>query len=110
MATVKSFAQVDTIGSGKFTVNVALSVSGVPQPVLYTNVTVVLPPHEAGTPWLLLVNTPLQPPLALAVANQFVKAVSIAPCVWHEDNVRLDGIVSVGVDPTAGTVKVALVV
>jgi hypothetical protein len=45
------------------------------------NVTVVEPPQAAGAPVLLLVKTALQPPVKLAVANQFVKAVLTAACV-----------------------------
>jgi hypothetical protein len=41
-------------------------------------VTVVEPPQAKGAPVLSLVNTPLQPPLAEAVANQVEKAVLIA--------------------------------
>jgi hypothetical protein len=41
-------------------------------------VTVVEPPQAEGAPVLLFVNTPLQPPLAVAEANQVAKAVFTA--------------------------------
>jgi hypothetical protein len=47
------------------------------------NVTVVEPPQAEGAPVLLLVKTPSQPPVPLAVANQVVKAASTAACVWQ---------------------------
>jgi hypothetical protein len=55
---------------------------------------------------LLFVNTPLQPPLALAVANQVAKAVFTAAWVWHAAVVVFTGQVSTTVG-AAGTVKVA---
>jgi hypothetical protein len=55
---------------------------------------------------LLFVRAPLQPPLALAVANQVAKAVLTAACVWHAAAVVLVGHVSTTVG-AAGTVKVA---
>ena len=60
----------DTTGAG-VTVNVAeqVDVNG-SQVLVYVNVTVVEPPQADGAPVLLFVNTPLQPPLADAVANQ----------------------------------------
>ncbi len=64
------------------------------------------PPHAAGAPVLLSVNTPLQPPLADAVASQFAKAVFTAACVWHAGAVVLVGHVNT-TDGEAGTVKVA---
>jgi hypothetical protein len=69
-------------------------------------VTVVLPPQALGAPVLLFVRTPLQPPLALAVASQVAKAVFIAACVWQAAAVVLVGQVSTtgGAD---ATVKVA---
>ena len=45
----------------------------------------VEPPQADGAPMLLLVKTPLQPPLALAVASQVAKAVLMAACVWQAD-------------------------
>ena len=56
---------------------------------------------------LLLLNAPLHPPLALAVANQAVKAASTADCVWHDATVVLVGHV-IDTAGGAGTVKVAL--
>ena len=64
------------------------------------------PPQAAGAPVLLLVNAPLQPPLADAVANQVAKAVFTAACVWQAAAVVLVGQVSTTVG-AAGTVKVA---
>ena len=53
--------------------------------------TVVAPPHIGGTPVLLLVKTPLQPPDAEAVASQFANAVLTSICVWQAAVVRLEG-------------------
>ena len=60
----------DTTG-GAVTVNVAwqVVVNGAHM-LVYVNVTVVEPPQADGAPVLSLVKTPLQPPLADAVANQ----------------------------------------
>ena len=69
-------------------------------------VTVVEPPQAAGAPVLLLVKTPLQPPLADAVANQVAKAVLMAACDWQAATVVFVGQVSTTVG-AAGTVKVA---
>jgi hypothetical protein len=66
----------------------------------------VLPPQALGAPVLLFVRTPLQPPLALAVASQVAKAVFIAACVWQAAAVVLVGQVSTTVGAEA-TVKVA---
>ena len=55
---------------------------------------------------MLFVKTPLQPPDALAVASQAVKAASTAACVWQAATVVLVGQVKVTVG-AAGTVKVA---
>ena len=58
------------------------------------NVIVAEPPHAAGAPLLglsellLLLNTGLQPPLTLAVANHALYATSIALCDWHEPTVK----------------------
>ena len=69
-------------------------------------VTVVEPPQAAGAPVLLLVRTPLQPPLALAVASQVAKAAFTAACVWQAAVVVFVGQVSTTVGGVA-TVKVA---
>ena len=66
----------------------------------------VEPPAAEGAPVLLLVKTPLQPPLADAVANQVEKAVLIAACVWPNGSVWGCGQVRLTVG-AAGTVKVA---
>ena len=70
------------------------------------NVTVVEPPQKEGAPVLLFVKTPLQPPLALAVASQVVKAELTATCVWHAAEVVFTAQVSTKVG-AAATVKVA---
>jgi hypothetical protein len=69
-------------------------------------VTVVEPPQALGAPVLLFVKVPLQPPLALTVANQVAKAVFTAACVWQAAVVVFTGQVSTTVG-AAGTVKVA---
>ena len=69
-------------------------------------VTVVEPPQALGAPVLLLVKTPLQPPLAEAVASHVAKAASTAAWVWQENTVVFVGHVKVTVG-AAGTVKVA---
>ena len=66
------------------------------------------PPHAAGAPVLLLVNTPLQPPLADAVASQFAKAVFTAACVWHAGAVVLVGQVNTTDGEATVTVKLLL--
>jgi hypothetical protein len=68
-------------------------------------VTVVLPPQADGAPVLLFVKTPLQPPLALAVANHVAKAVFTAACVWQAAVVVFVGQVSTTGDEA--TVNVA---
>ena len=73
---------------------------------VYVKVTVVEPPQAEGAPTLLLVKTPLQPPLADAVANQVEKAVLIAACDWQAAAVVFVGQVRLTVG-AAGTVKVA---
>lgn len=55
----------------------------------------VEPPQAGGAPALLLVNTPLQPPVPEAVANQSVKAVFTAAWVWQDAAVVLAGQVSI---------------
>ena len=70
-------------------------------------VTVVEPPQAKGAPVLLLVNTPLQPPLADAVANQVENAALTDACVWQPATVVVVGQVRLTVG-AAGTVKVAV--
>lgn len=74
--------QVSTTVGAADTVNVAwqVVVNGA-HVLVYVNVTVVEPPQADGAPELLLVNTPLQPPLAVAVANHVAKALFTAACV-----------------------------
>jgi hypothetical protein len=72
-------------------------------------VTVVEPPQADGAPVLLLVKTPLQPPLAEAVASQVAKAEFTAACVWQAATVVLIGQVSTTVGGAA-TVNVACAV
>jgi hypothetical protein len=70
-----------TVGAAG-TVNVAeqVVVRGA-QVLVYVKTTVVEPPQANGAPVLLLVKTPLQPPVAEAVASQFANAVLTAACV-----------------------------
>ena len=58
---------------------------------------------------MLLVKTPLQPPLADAVANHVAKAASTADCVWQAAVVVFTGQVSTTVGG-AETAKVACAV
>ena len=58
------------------------------------------PPQAKGAPILSLLNTPLQPPLAVAVANQLVKAVLIAACDWQAAVLVLIGQVTEGAGTT----------
>jgi hypothetical protein len=68
--TVTGAGQVSVTVGGAATVKVAwqVVVRGA-QVLVYVNVTVVDPPQADGAPVLLLVSTPLQPPLAEAVAS-----------------------------------------
>ena len=66
----------------------------------------VEPPQAEGAPVLLLVKTPLQPPLADAEANQVAKAVLIAAWDWQDAAVVFVGQVS-NTGGAAATVKVA---
>lgn len=74
--------QIILTGGGAATVKVAwqVVVNGA-QVLVYKKVTVVDPPQAAGAPVLLLVKTPLQPPVPLAVASQVEKAIFTAACV-----------------------------
>jgi hypothetical protein len=104
---IRGFGQV-SVGVGAFeTVKVAwqVVVVGV-QELVYVKVTVVDPPQADGAPVLLLVKTPLQPPLALTVANQVEKAIFTAACVWQAAAVVFVGQVKTTVG-AAGTVNVA---
>jgi hypothetical protein len=67
---------------------------------------VVEPPQADGAPVLLLVNTPVQPPVAVAVANHVAKALFTDACDWHAAVVVFVGQVRTTVG-AAGTVKVA---
>lgn len=69
-------------------------------------VTVAEPPQSKGAPVLSLVKTPLQPPLAEAVANQAEKAVLIAAWDWQAATVVFVGQVRLTVG-AASTKKVA---
>ena len=55
---------------------------------------------------MLLVNTPLQPPLAVAEANHVEKAAFTADCVWQAATVVFVGQVS-STGGTEATVNVA---
>lgn len=106
-AAVVFVGQVKTTVGAAGTVNVAwqVVVNGA-QVLVYVNVTVVEPPQADGAPVLLLVNTPLQPPVPVAVANHVAKALFTAACVWQAAAVVFVGQVST----TGGildTVKVA---
>jgi hypothetical protein len=70
------------------------------------NVTIVFPAQAAGAPVLLLVNTPLHPPLPEAVANHALKAVFTCACVKQADVAVFTGHVTVTTGG-AGTVNVA---
>ena len=70
------------------------------------NITVVEPPQADGAPVLLLVNTPLHPPVAVAVANHVAKALFTAACVWQAAVVVFVGQVST-IGGADATVKVA---
>lgn len=76
------------------------------QELVYVNVTVVEPPQALGAPVLLFVRTPLQPPLAVAVASHVANAVLTAACEVQACKVVLVGQVNVagGIEET---VKVA---
>jgi hypothetical protein len=73
--------QLNTTAGAAVTVKVAMHVAATPHDDVAVNVTDATPPHAGGAPLLLLVRLALQPPVKDAVANQVVKAASIAPCV-----------------------------
>jgi hypothetical protein len=73
---------------------------------VYVKVTVVVPPVAGGAPVLLFVSTPLQPPLALTVPSQVLKAALICACVCPKGSVWLVGQVKI-TGGGAETVKVA---
>ena len=106
-AVVVLVGQVNTTVGAAATVKVAwqVVVNGA-QPLVYVNVTVVEPPQADGAPVLLLVNTPLQPPLADTVASHAANAAFTAACVWQAAVVVLVGHVNTTVG-AAATVKVA---
>ena len=99
--------QVSTTVGAAATEKVAIQVvvNGA-QVLVYVNVTVVEPPHADGAPVLSLVNTPLHPPVAEAVANHVAKALFTAACVWQAVVVVFVGQVNTTVG-AAATVKVA---
>jgi hypothetical protein len=78
-AVLVGTGHVNDTTDGADTVNVAehVLVNG-SQVLVYVNVTVVAPPQADGAPVLSFVNTPLQPPLADAVANHAVNWLLIA--------------------------------
>jgi hypothetical protein len=100
--------QVNTTVGGAVTVNVAeqVVVNGA-QVLVYVNNTVVEPPQADGAPWLLLTKTPLQPPLADAVASQALNAAFTWSWVKQASTVCGDGQFNTTVGG-AGTVKVAV--
>jgi len=67
---------------------------------------VVAPPQGGGAPVLLFVNTPLHPPLAVAVANHALKAVFTCACVKQAAVLVFTGQVK-DITGGAGTVNVA---
>lgn len=67
---ISGLGQVSCGVGAAVTVKVAWQVCGAWQAVVSVKVTVVEPPQKGGAPVLLLVNTALQPPPKLAVANQ----------------------------------------
>ena len=73
------------------------------------NVTVALPPHANGAPWLLLVNCGLHPPLTVTAFIHAAYSAFTASCVWQLATVlSLAGVkLAVG---AVGTVNVADVV
>ena len=82
-------------GAGAFgTVKVAWQVLEAWQADVTVKVTVVLPPQKDGAPVLLFVNTPLHPPVNVAVANQVLNAALTAACVWQAVVVVFTGQVS----------------
>ena len=65
------------------------------------------PPQADGAPVLLLVKTPLHPPLAVALASHAANWAFTADCVWQAATVVFVGQLSTTVGG-AGTVKVAV--
>jgi hypothetical protein len=78
---MSGLGQVSDGGGAAVTVKVAWPLLPGPQPLVTVKVTVVEPPQAEGAPVLLLVRTALQPPVKLAVASQFAKAVLTAAWV-----------------------------
>ena len=76
-ASVTLEGQFITAGVAAVTVKVAVQVLLASQELVTVKVTVFEPPQAAGAPVLLLDNTPLQPPVKLAVANQVANFASI---------------------------------
>lgn len=106
-ASVGLVGQVNTTVGAAGTVKVAVQVvDNGAQVLVYVNVTVVEPPQADGAPVLSLVNTPLHPPVAVAVANHVAKALFTAACVWQAVVVVFVGQVNTTVG-AAATVKVA---
>lgn len=70
-------AQVSTTAGAAVTANVAEHVLGTSQVLVTVNITVAVPPHAEGAAALLLEIAALQPPLKVAVFNQFVNFVFI---------------------------------
>lgn len=87
--------QVSTTGGGIGTVKVDVQVVGVAQAPVTVKITVRLPPHLSGAPMLLLVKTPLQPPVKVAVASHAAYAALTWSCVKQAAVVVGTGQVSV---------------
>ncbi len=64
------------------------------------------PPQADGAPVLLLVKTPLHPPLAVALASHAANWAFTADCVWQAATVVLTGQLNT-TGGGAATVKVA---
>ncbi len=90
-ASVTFIGQLNTTGVAGVTVKVRVQVTGASQSLVTVKVTVEVPPQAFGVPGLLFVNTRLQPPLAVAVANQAAYFVLICAWVWQAASVTFIG-------------------
>ena len=88
-ASVTSDGAVRLTAGAAVTVKVLVHVITGTQLLVYVQVTVALPPQAEGAVGVagFLVSMPLQPPLAVTVANHAVNLASIADCDWHEASV-----------------------
>jgi hypothetical protein len=105
--TVRLVAQVMATAVAVGTVNVAEHVFTVSQSLVTDQITVFAPPQANGTPVLLLLSTPLHPPVKVAEASQLLYNVFTAAWVRQVPTVRFVAqLIDTAV--TAGTVKVAV--